>query len=231
MKKEKDIRHLSPSGKPVSVKKKRAGHDDFLTDLSQRSQMDAKDKEKGYLGERIQEARKMRGLTVKDISSRTGIDVAILKRIESGEVIPPLGQLIKLGKALDMQMGYFISPGVDKPVTVVRADQRQSISRYGEKKSEQHGYYYESLAPEKGNRLMEPFIVTLLPTDAEEFSSHDGQEFLFVLEGEMKVQVGDQVELLRTGDAIYYDSNQPHLVKSAGDSKTRILAVLYTGPK
>ena len=79
--------------------------------------------------------------------------------------------------------------------------------------------------------MMEPFIVTLLPTDAEEFSSHYGQEFIFVLEGEMKVQVGDKVEFLKPGDAVYYDSTQPHLVKSATKTKARILAVLYTGAK
>jgi quercetin dioxygenase-like cupin family protein len=173
----------------------------------------------------------MRDLTLEDISSRTGIDVIALKHIESSEMAPPLGQLIKLGKALDMKMGYFISPGVDKPMTVVHKGQGQAVARYGEKKSQQYGYSYESLAPEKANRMMEPFIVTLLPTDAEEFSAHDGQEFLFVLEGEMKVQVGDQVEFLKPGDAIYYDSSQPHLVKSATKTRARILAVLYTGSK
>jgi quercetin dioxygenase-like cupin family protein len=173
----------------------------------------------------------MRGLSLEDISSRTGIDVATLNRIESNEMLPPLGQLIRLGKALDMKMGYFISPGVDKPVTVVRKGQGQAVARYGKKKSQQYGYIYESLAPEKANRVMEPFIVTLLPTDAEEFSAHDGQEFIYVLEGEMKVQVGDQTEFLHPGDAVYYDSTQPHLVKSATRAKTTILAVLYTGAK
>jgi quercetin dioxygenase-like cupin family protein len=173
----------------------------------------------------------MRGLSLDDISSRTGIDAAALNRIESNEIIPPLGQLIRLGKALDMKMGYFISPGIDKPVTVVRKGQGQAVARYGKKKSQQYGYIYESLAPEKANRMMEPFIITLLPTDVDEFSTHDGQEFIYVLEGEMKVQVGDRTELLYPGDAIYYDSTQPHLVKSATKVKTTILAVLYTGVK
>src|SRR4030043_1520113 len=117
----------------------------------------------------------MRGLTLEAISSRTGIDVTTLKSIESSEITPPLGQLIRLGKALDMKMGYFISPGVDNPMTVVRKGRGQAVARYGKKKSQQYGYTYESLAPEKANRIMEPFIVTLLPTDAEEFSAHDGQ--------------------------------------------------------
>jgi len=78
---------------------------------------------------------------------------------------------------------------------------------------------------------MEPFIVTLVPTDTEEFSTHAGQEFLYVLEGEMKVQVGDRIEFLKPGDAVYYDSDQPHLVRCAGTTVTKILAVLYTGSK
>jgi len=206
-------------------------HEDFLTDASRLAPAGVKEKEKEALGERIRAAREMRGLTLEDISSRTGIDVATLKDIESSKMAPPLGQLIRLGKALDMKMGYFISPGVDKPMTVVRQGKGQAVARYGKKKGEEYGYSYESLAPEKANRMMEPFIVTLLPTEAEEFSSHDGQEFLFVLEGEMKVQVGDKVEFLKPGDAVYYDSTQPHLVKSATRTRARILAVLYTGTK
>jgi len=49
------------------------------------------------------------------------------------------------------------------------------------------------------------------------------------LEGEMKVQVGDRVDFLKPGDAVYYDSNQPHLVRCVGTTVTKILAVLYTG--
>jgi len=214
-----------------SAGKKSARHEDFLTDVSPTAPAEAAVKEKESLGARIRTAREMRSLTLEDISSRTGIDISTLKRIESSDIAPPLGTLIKLGKALDMKMGYFISPGVDKPMTVVRKGQGKVVARYGKKKGEQYGYSYESLAPEKANRMMEPFIVTLLPTEAEEFSSHDGQEFLFVLEGEMKVQVGDEVELLKPGDAVYYDSNQPHLVKSATKTQARILAVLYTSAK
>jgi transcriptional regulator with XRE-family HTH domain len=225
MKTSKDSR---PAGKASSHSRK-STHEDFITDASHFAP--AQTIEKEVLGERIRTARETRGLSLADISSRTGIDVSTLNRIESNEILPPLGQLIKLGKALDMKMGYFISPGVDKPMTIVRKGQGQAVARYGKKKSEQYGYTYQSLAPEKANRMMEPFIVTLLPTDAEEFSAHDGQEFLFVLEGEMKVQIKDQTELLRPGDAVYYDSTQPHLVKTASSAKTTILAVLYTGVK
>ncbi|HIC85221.1 MAG TPA: cupin domain-containing protein, partial [Desulfobacterales bacterium] len=73
------------------------------------------------------------------------------------------------------------------------------------------------------------FLVTLVPSDTEEErSSHDGQEFIYVLEGTMEVRLGDEVYLLSPGDSIYYDSTVPHLVKCHGADKTKILAVLYT---
>lgn len=211
---------------------------DLLTDPSHFRQAGASEiatgvnaQKKENLGDRIRKAREMRGLTLKDLSSRTGISVEALRRVESNETIPPLGELIKLGKAVEMKMGYFISPGVEKPMTVVRSDSRPAISRFGKVRSEKYGYFYESLAPEKANRFMEPFFITMVPSEVKELSSHDGQEFIFVLEGEMRAQVEEQVEILRAGDAVYYDSNCPHLVKCAGNKPAKILAVLYAGLK
>jgi transcriptional regulator with XRE-family HTH domain len=224
MKKEGAKRKVS--ARPSPSKGKMAKHHDLLTDLTG---MEHADEAKESLGDRIRRVRQERGLTNKDLSSRTGIDTAALERIESGETIPALGQLVRLGRALDMKMGYFISPGADQLMTVVRKDARRSISRYGEAKGIEHGYFYECLAPGKADRLMEPFIVTLVPTDTEEFSTHAGQEFLYVLEGEIKVQVGDRVEFLKPGDAVYYDSDQPHLVRCVGAAVTKVLAVICTG--
>ena len=226
MRKERAKRKASP--RPSPSKEKTAKHHDLLTDLTG---IEHTDQAEESPGDRIRRVRQERGLTIKDLSSRTGIDTAALESIESGETIPALGQLVRLGRALDMKMGYFVSPGIDQLMTVVRKDARRPISRYGETKSMEHGYFYECLAPGKADRLMEPFIVTLVPTATEEFSTHAGQEFLYVLEGELKLQVGDHVEFLKAGDAAYYDSNQPHLVRCAGATVTRVLAVLYTGSK
>jgi transcriptional regulator with XRE-family HTH domain len=226
---KKDKQERSSSVSLGRAKGKAARHDDLLTDLANLSRMEAAKEGKESLGDRIRRVRELRGLTIKDLSSRTGIDIDTLGRIESSKVIPALGQLVKLGRALDMKMGYFISPGIDESMAVVHKHERRPVSRYGDAKSMLYGYSYESLAPDKANRLMEPFIVTLVPTEAEEFSVHAGQEFVYVLEGEMKVKVGDRVDFLKPGDAVYYDSNQPHLVRCAGTTATKILAVLYTG--
>jgi quercetin dioxygenase-like cupin family protein len=73
---------------------------------------------------------------------------------------------------------------------------------------------------------MEPFLVTLYPTESLEPSTHEGQEFLYVLEGEIVVELEGKDHRLGPGDAIYYDSIDTHLVRAGGDQPAKIVAVL-----
>ncbi len=79
---------------------------------------------------------------------------------------------------------------------------------------------------------MEPFLVTLEPATvkATTLSTHEGEEFLYVLEGEMEVILGNHTDLLHPGDSIYYDSTIPHRVQCHKDQEARILAVLNISP-
>jgi transcriptional regulator with XRE-family HTH domain len=216
-------------------------YEDFLSHLSRFA---SKDEERAFMdslgrgpedediavlvGERVRRVREQRGLSLLDISQRTGIDVPTLGDIEEGRMAPPLGTVIKLAKALEMKMGFFISGEEEKAYTVVRRGDRKVVSRFDAKKGKHYGYEYESLAPLKKDRHMEPFLVTLQPAATEEErSTHDGQEFIFVLTGKMEVRLGDEVHVLEPGDSIYYDSTVPHLVKCHGEETTKILAVLY----
>ena len=229
---KKSARKAASKKKP---RPRRVKANDFITDSIDASHTGAKggsaSAEKPSLGARIREAREMRELTLEDLSSRTGISIETLERVESGQATPPLGALVRVGKALEMQMGYFISGASDQPICVVRAESRPKVARRTQKAAEQYGYVYESLAPEKANRLMEPFLVTMNPTKFGELSNHDGQEFIFVLEGEISVRVEEKVEVLRAGDSVYYDSSHPHLVKCHGEEPAKILAMIYAGDK
>ncbi len=182
------------------------------------------------IGMRVKKAREGHGLSIFDVYLRTDINVELLSQIEAGKVVPPLGTVIKLANAFDLKMGYFISGEEEKAYTIVRRDDREVTSRYGSSKEKHHGYAYESLAPRKTNRYMEPFMVTLEPSETEEErSAHDGQEFIFVFQGEMEVRLGEDIHILQPGDSIYYDSTVPHLVKCHGKETTKILAVLHAG--
>jgi transcriptional regulator with XRE-family HTH domain len=182
------------------------------------------------VGERVKMAREERGLSIDDIAQRTGMDSGLINQIEKGKTAPPLGDIIKLSKALDMKMGYFISGEENQAYTIVRKNDRQIISRYDSKKTKHYGYEYISLAPHKKDRHMEPFLVTLSPSlTEEERSTHDGQEFIYILKGSVEIRLGEEIHYLEPGDTIYYDSTVPHLVKCRGNEEAKIVAVLYTG--
>lgn len=217
--------------------------EDSLKDIAQSVRMSEEEAVKGRgdqvkvgeevsaeMGMRVKKARESCGLSIFDLYLRTDIDVDSLSQIEEGKVVPPLGTVMKLAKALDLKMGYFISGEEAKAYTVVRRDDRKVTSRYDSGKEKRHGYEYESLAPHKSDRTMEPFMVTLEPSETEEErSTHDGQEFIFVLFGKMEVRLGEDILILEPGDSIYYDATVPHLVKCHGKETTKILAVLNAG--
>ncbi len=204
------------------------GHD-LLTDPDSVAEVKqiAQDELAGAHGDRLREIREQRGFTLTELAEKTGLDQQTLAQVEAGETFLPLGQLIKLGKALSMTISDFISEG-KKPFTIVRMAERTKFARFGKSREAKHGYEYQALAAEKAGRRMEPFIVTLLPAAADEPSSHDGQEFIYVLEGEMEVVVDDAREVLQAGDAIYYDSTSTHLVRAYGEKPAKILAVLVS---
>ncbi len=178
-------------------------------------------------GDRIKHLRERHGFTADELAAKAGIPSDVLKRVESGEQLLPLGLMTKLSKALSLKMSDVISEGRES-YTIVRSHDRPSVARFGKAKQDSYGYQYESLAAHKKDRLMEPFIVTLQPATVDEPSSHDGQEFIYVLEGELEVVIGEDRDLLKPGDAVYYDSNVTHLVKAHGDAPTKILAVLVS---
>lgn len=184
------------------------------------------------VGQRVKQIRESRGLNLQDLSRRTGLDEKALDNIEKGLANPPLGELIKLGKALNMKLGTLIANGEERTYTVMRVAERQAMSRYSNKRETSYGYSYQALAPKKSNRSMEPFMVTLRKGEEEVLpSTHDGEEFIYVMEGRLEVLVGDDREVLEPGDVVYYDSIHPHLLRPADDNDTRILAVMYTQEK
>jgi len=181
------------------------------------------------IGEKIRELREKRGLSLQDMANRTGYTSALLSQVENHLISPPLGALIKIAKALEVKVGTFFGEEPRESYAIVRRDERKHISRYASKEGVSYGYSYESLGFDKKDRQMEPFLVTLEPATvkSEKLSTHDGEEFIFVLEGEMEAILGGHKDVLHPGDSIYYNSTIPHKVQCHRDIPTKILAVIW----
>ena len=88
---------------------------------------------------------------------------------------------------------------------------------------------YHSLAKQKAGRHMEPFIIDIQPSEERNFksSAHEGEEFIYVMDGEVEIDYGKDKYLLKEGDSIFYDSIVEHHVHGAVGKSAKILAVVY----
>lgn len=180
------------------------------------------------IGKRIRNLREEKGLSLDELSNMTGFDVEFLSNIETNKVQPQLGTVIKLSKALDSAFGRLISGVGDRIYSITRKDEQKIVSRSTSRKGKKQVYLYKSLAPEVKGRHMETLIVQLEENPDEEFSVHDGEEFIYVLDGIVVLDIGEDTFDLEPGDSAYYLSTTPHLVASK-KGKATILAVLYEG--
>jgi quercetin dioxygenase-like cupin family protein len=148
--------------------------------------------------------------------------------MEGNKIQPQLGTVIKLSKALDSAFGRIVSGVGDKLYSVTRKNERTKISRSTSHKGEKQVYTYMSLAPEVKGRHMESLIVHLEENPEDEMSVHDGEEFIYILEGLVALKIGTDSFILEPGDSVYYMSTTPHLIAAEKGNAT-ILAVMYEG--
>ena len=89
---------------------------------------------------------------------------------------------------------------------------------------------YFSLAAGRPSRHMDPFIITITPSGEVDHKlvGHEGEEFLYGLEGEIEIAYGDELYILHPGESIYYDSIVPHQVRAHEGQSAKFLAVVYT---
>jgi len=182
------------------------------------------------LGEKIRKLRQERRLTLQELADLTGLSKPLLSQIENDLVIPPLATLLKISKGLKVGIHFFFEEEEDRrKLVLIRAEERQSRRRRRDK-DYTDGYLYQSLAPGLRNKHMEPFLVEfeLKEWDDSFFYSHDGEEFIYIIEGELEFHYSEEVHMLRPGDSIFYDSSEPHGYVSVGEQNARAVAVLYS---
>ncbi|MDR1126784.1 MAG: XRE family transcriptional regulator [Treponema sp.] len=185
------------------------------------------------LGEHIVELCKIHSVSIEELAERSGLSLELIRRITKNGHIPDLAPLVKIARTLGVRLGTFLDDYEDIGPVVVRAGKANETPRFitgvpNEPKDEEHkGLLFKALAAHKGGRHMEPFIVDIA-VDAEQTESiHEGEEFIYVLNGAVSIKYGVNSYVLNKGDSIYYDSIVPHCVLAADNAPASILAVIY----
>lgn len=181
------------------------------------------------VGPRIAKYMARNDISIDALAERTGLPAALLTSIRDDAVYPSLGPLVKIARALGVRLGTFLDDqeSID-PLIIRRAERQNALSTLRAKDRPVEIRFY-SLGRGKTDRHMEPFFVELLPESARdgELSSHEGEEFIVVMEGRVEVVYGRETHVLAVGDSIYYNSIVPHHVGCLGDTPAAIYAVLY----
>lgn len=182
-----------------------------------------------HIGEKIRDLRKKAGLVLQDISNLTGLSKPLLSQIEKEVVSPPIATLLKISKALNVNISFFFQDGDphEKVVLVRRDESKVMDSRHFGR--EESGYYYEALAYKKSKKNMEPFLVEFKRKKVEKLSyfSHDGEEFIYLLEGTLEFRTENQHYVLYPGDSLYFESSIPHAYRALERKNARALTVVY----
>jgi transcriptional regulator with XRE-family HTH domain len=188
-------------------------------------------------GQRITELRGTYSISRETLAERSGISVEMIARIEDEGFIPDLAPLIKIARGLGVRLGTLLDDHEELGPVITRAGEAAASTRFktglSEEKNEtetkeRQGLSFKALASDKNGRHMEPFIVDIEPDAVQEKSAHEGEEFIHILTGNLKLEYGTAVHILNAGDSVYYDSIVPHRVISADTQPVRILAVIYT---
>ncbi len=186
--------------------------------------------EQAKLGARIKKWRESQNVSRAELAENTGLTEQFITSLEEENLCPALGSLQRIARALNTRLGTFMDDHISKDPVISRKNEREAdlIMQRARDKSPSMCFY--SLAGGKSDRAMEPFFIEILPDDAGEqkaFSSHQGEEFLLVLSGKLKVVYGSETSYLEEGDSMYFNSVVPHCVTAADAQPAQIYAVLY----
>lgn len=190
--------------------------------------------EEFHIGAKIKALRQLRKKTLQEVADETGFSPALISQVENNNVSPPIATLAKIAKVLGVRVGYFFrEEGPEEAYEVVRRGERPAVTRVISNTGGQHGYTYHALTYKKRDKIMEPFLLAVDAgmRDEETLYSHEGEEFLLILEGEAELLLEKERIVLREGDSVYFESTLRHRLLSHGAGRgAKVLAVLAKGP-
>ncbi|MGB0975665.1 MAG: helix-turn-helix domain-containing protein [Prolixibacteraceae bacterium] len=183
------------------------------------------------IGQRILTLRETLQITREELCERSRLTQQHLENIENDQHIPSISTLIRISRALGVRVGTFLDDSKNIGPTISKTEKPTNDSP-----STLHPVFdnnkieFMPLAANKAGRHMEPFLVELHKGENVGYqkSSHEGEEFLYVLEGSIHIEYGKDSYDLKKGESIYYDSIIEHRISTEEETGAKVLANIYT---
>lgn len=177
------------------------------------------------IGARIHKLRRRQGRTLQAVADSCGFTRSLLSKIENGRTVPPVATLTRIAAALGVSISALLD-GAGQVGTV-----HTPAGKIGKRLpvTTDKGYSFFTFAAGRTDKLMQPFLFEVRKGGVKRHKlSHVGEEFLYVLEGEIKYRVGSAEYRLGPGDSLYFDAEEEHEVTPVS-RRARYLAV-FTEP-
>jgi transcriptional regulator with XRE-family HTH domain len=175
------------------------------------------------VGGNIRQLRMAKGLTLDRLASLSELTRGYISLVERGLKIPSIAALLRMAKALDVNVTYFFDPNP-------QAMPRYTLFRQEDRSTTRDaGFELVALAAGRTGKMMEPFLMSP-PLKSAFRASHGGEEMLFVVNGRIAIKLDGEELTLSKGDCLYFSGETPHEVRSLGRQRAEILVVVAQTP-
>ncbi len=172
------------------------------------------------IGKKIKQVRTEKKISFESLANETGFSIEFLKEIEAGKRTPPVGALLQISRALQIDSGFLLKEQESNLEKRIRAYAKRTDN-----------YAYETLTPGAENKHLKAFKVSIQPMQDHKGVGyqHEGEEFVYMLKGRIEIVVGDHVNRLNAGDSLHFNSGIRHKLRNLGEEEAELLVVIY-GP-
>ncbi len=173
------------------------------------------------IGALVSRLRRARNWSMEELAGKTGQSPEFIASVESDRLSPPVSFILGMARAMQVDPGTFLRKETQ---TAIRDRRAQAYYQRTQ------AYSYTTLTPEAADSHLRAFMVTIeAHHDHKPVAyKHEGEEFIFVMEGDLELTLGARAHVLKPGESIHFNSDVPHKLKSLSSHPTRCLVVLYT---
>jgi transcriptional regulator with XRE-family HTH domain len=170
------------------------------------------------IGAKIKQVRTKKKMSLDQVANDTGCSTDYLEKIENGDEMPPVGTLLQISKALQIDSGDLLKEQQENLNSRVKAYTKRT-----------RNYAYQTLTPGAENKHLKAFRVKIPAMQAHKGVGyqHEGEEFVYVLAGKLDITVGDHANHLDEGDSLHFNSGIQHHMRNVGEKDAELLVVIY----
>ena len=171
-------------------------------------------------GAKMEQLRLAKKMSLEQLANLTGLSQRYLRDIEQGIANPSVSVVIQIAKAFSVDSGSFLSAEDE-------ASEKKRMESFFKRTQ---AYSYKTLTPHAEKKHMKAFLVTIDPKQDHRMVDyrHEGEEFVYVLKGEIEVIVGENQHLLKENETLHFDSGLAHKLRNLTEENAKLLVVIYT---